>query len=225
MAKWGFDTTAKRYRDLGSGRFLPKRQVVAIRDAVVDAAGQEARSLAERAARGEIAADAFRAGMRVAIRNSHVAQYTFGRGGINAMTPADFGRIGRTLRQQYAYLDRFVIDLRQGTVSEAQAANRAKMYVDSGVKAFEQGHASAWGIATQLPTYPGDTCEGRSNCRCSWDIRETDAGVECTWRLGGNDPCGPCRQNAARYNPYVVPSRWAQPETGPVRLSAIRSVA
>lgn len=223
MADWGYDRTARRYRDLGSGRFLPRRDVVALRDAVVDAAGAEARSLAERAARGEITPDQFRSGMRVVVRNAHVAEYVFGRGGVNAMGPADFGRLGQTLRSQFAYLERFAFDLQVGKPSEAQAAARAQLYVNGGTLSFERGQAAAWGIGNQLPAMPADggtPC--LSNCRCRWDIKETEAAIEATWRLGAGESCDGCKARAARYAPYSMPRYVAQPDTAPVRLAAVR---
>lgn len=222
---WSFDLKAKRYRSGETGRFLPKRQIVALRDAVVDAATADVRSLAERAARGEISPDAFRSGMRTAIRNAHAAEYIFGRGGVNAMTKADFGRLGQTLRGQYAYLDRFADQVGLGIVSEAQAAARAAMYVNGGTLSFERGQASAWGLATALPCYPGDggtPC--LTNCRCSWDIKQTATAIEATWKVNA-EACSGCVTRGQRYAPFVVPAWHAQPDTEPIRLSVVRRVA
>lgn len=226
MAKgWSFDTKARRYRSGETGRFIGKRQVTALRDAVVDAATREARGLAEQAARGEITAEAFRDGMRLAIRNAHAAEFIFGRGGVNSMTPSDFGRLGQTLRQQYAFLDRFASEIEAGTVSEAQASARATMYVNGGTRSFEQGQAAAWGLATALPCYPADggtPC--LTSCRCSWQIKETETAIEATWRVNA-EACPGCVARGERYAPFVVPNWHAQPDTAPVRLSAIRRVA
>lgn len=220
---WSFSPSAKRYRSDSTGRFIAKSVVTEIRDAVVDAAADEARDLAGKVVRGEITAAEFRDGMRVAIRNSHGANYIFGKGGVRSMTPSDWGRMGQSLREQYAYLEDFIRDIQGGIVSEAQAANRAKMYTDGGVKAFEMGQAATWGVAGTIPEYPGENCEGRSNCRCSWIIIETDTDIEATWKLGGEDPCGPCQSNAATYNPWVIPKPYPGSETAPqkVRLFSV----
>ena len=226
MAKpWSFDAHAKRYRSGQTGRFIGKKVVVQLRDDVVSAAAKDARQLAERAARGEVTAEELRAGLRLAVRNAQAAEYIFGRGGVNAMTNADFGRLGSTLRTAYARLEPLILDATTGRASEAQAANRAQMAVDGGVKAFEQGQASTWGVAGQLPLYPGDNCLGMTNCRCSWSISEGDYTIDATWTLGGADPCGPCQQNAARYTPYSIIKPYANPEAGPVRLTMVRRAA
>lgn len=222
---WSFDTTARRYRSGDTGRFLPRRDVVALRDAVVNAAGAEAQAIGQRVVAGDISAEEFRDSMRLLIRNAHGAQAIFGRGGVNAMTPADFGRLGASLRKQYAYLDGFVADVEAGVISEAQAAARAQMYVNGSVKSYELGQAAAWGLQGQLPEYPGDSCLGLSNCRCSWDIRETADAIEATWKLGSEKPCPPCQRNAENWSPLMLPKWTARPDTTPVTFGGLRRVA
>lgn len=219
--RWVYDGAAHRYRDLETGRFLPKSRVVDLRDRVTEAAGAEARALAERYASGTIDAGAFRAGMRDAIKHAHIANYVFGRGGVNAMTQADFGRIGGNLRVQYQFLERFIADVEAGMLSSAQAGARAELYINGSTRSYELGQASSWGLVAALPLYPGDNCDGRANCRCSWSLSETPDTINATWRLGGDDPCGPCQGNAASYNPYVVPKHVAQTDRAPVRLVAV----
>lgn len=224
--KWGYDPKSKRYRNTESGRYLPTKTVTSIRDRVVAKAAQDARSLAQSAASGAITPDALRTGMRDLLRNVHGSGAIFGRGGVNAMTQADWGRLGSVLKNQYGYLDGFVADLGvPGLVSEAQAMARAELYVGAAVKSYEQGRAAAFGVAGSLPLYPGDNCEGFGNCRCHWDIAEDDAEIRATWVLGGADPCAPCQNNAAAYNPYAIPKTQAAAEAAPVRLAVVRRAA
>lgn len=226
MANWGFDTRSNRYRDRDSGRFLGKRAVLDLRDRLVAAADTQMRTLASQAATGAIAPVAFRSGMRDLLRNVHGAEAIFGRGGIHAMTSADWGRLGGTLRTQYAYLDGFVADLANGALSEAQAMARAGMYANGGTLSFEQARASAWGLAGQLPCYPADGgTQCLSNCRCRWDIRQTETTVDAYWRLSAGESCPGCQGRAATYAPFSVPKPYAVPDATPVRLSAMRRVA
>jgi hypothetical protein len=213
--------TANRWRDETSGRFLGNRQVVALRDEAVAAAGRDARSLAERAVRGEVAPDAFRAGMREVSRNAHTANYLLGRGGVNAMQASDFRTLATSLRTEFGHIDRFAWDVEAGTLSEAQAAARAELYAGAGVRSYEQGVASAWGVEAELPGYPADGgTQCLSRCRCSWRLNPTEHGIAATWVLGGADPCDGCRQRAAAWNPVVVMPTAAPTE--PVRLSVVR---
>ncbi len=223
--RWGFSTSAKRYRDLDSGRFLAKKTVIALRDQVVAKGGQEARDLAARAVSGAVTPEVFREEMRIILRNVFTSEMAFGRGGIPSMTSGDFGRLRSTLARAFDRLETLVTDLTAQRVSEAQAANRAQMAVDGGIRAYELGKSSSWGIAGQLPLMPGDNCEGLSRCRCSWSISETDTTIDAYWTLGGSDPCSPCQQNASRWAPWSTPKPYAVPDNQPVRLAAIRRVA
>jgi len=217
---WLFDPIRRAFKAIG-GRLLGRRQLVSVRDTTADAGAAEMRALAGRAARGEISADAFRAGMREAIRNVHGSQYILGRGGLDAMAASDVRTLGGLLRTQYGYLDGFVRDLGAGRLSDAQAEARAAMYAGHGVGSFERGVAAAWGLHGLLPEYPGERCLGLSACRCSWSFRETEQEIECTWRTGGSDPCVVCQGNADRYRPYAVPKTAARPDRTPVRLAAV----
>jgi hypothetical protein len=220
---WSFDTKSKRYRSDSTGRFLARKVVTDLRDTVVDAAAKEARDLAGKIVRGEITAAEFREGMRLAIRNSHTANYLFGRGGVRSMTPSDWGRMGQSLRIAYERLEPLVQSVEAGTLSEAQAMNRATMATDGATRSHEDGKSAAWGIAGKVPEMPGDRCVGMSRCRCSWSYAETESTIECTWVLGGDDPCEPCQSNAATYNPWVIPKPYPGSETEPqpVRLFAV----
>jgi hypothetical protein len=224
MAKlrWGYDQGAKRYRDLKSGRFLTNTTITSLRDRVVAAAAQEARALAKQAASGSITPAAFQSGMRDLLRNIHGSEAIFGRGGVNAMSAADWGRLGTTLRNQYGFLDGFVQALKvPGAVSEAQAMARAELYVGAAIKSYEQGRAAAFGVAGQLPLYPGDNCLGHGNCRCRWEIQEDASEIRAYWRLGGGDACEPCQGNATTYDPFVITKPETIAEARPVRLVAI----
>jgi hypothetical protein len=99
------------------------------------------------------------------------------------------------------------------------------MYVNGGTMSFEQGQASAWGLAHSLPCYPGDggtPC--LSNCRCSWEIKETEAAIEATWQVNA-EACSGCVARGQRYSPLVVPTWHAQPDTAPVRLTLMGRAA
>lgn len=216
---WLWDAARRAFKAIGE-RFLGRRQLVGVRDTALDAAAAQMRDLAARTVRGEATTGAFRAGMRDLIRNAHGSAYLAGRGGLDAMARSDVRTLSALLRSHDGHLDRFVRDLEAGRLTEAQAGARAELYAGAG--SFERGRGAAWGIRGLLPLYPGDNCEGGPRCRCSWSMVETDDAIECTWRLGGSKPCGPCRDNAAAYSPYTIAKSDAAPDTTPVRLSAAK---
>lgn len=77
------------------------------------------------------------------------------------------------------------------------------MYVAAGASSYERGRGGAFRGLT-LPTYPAEGTICRSNCRCRWDITETDAQWECYWQLGGAARnCATCTGRASEYAPYV----------------------
>lgn len=76
--------------------------------------------------------------MQQIIKDEYIRQYMTGIGGRERMTPADWGRIGNMLREQYNYLRPFVDQITRGLLSDAEIANRARMYVNSAREAFQR---------------------------------------------------------------------------------------
>jgi hypothetical protein len=121
------------------------------------------------------------------------------------MTPADWGAVGRLVRDQYAFAHRFAADIAAGQLSEAQIGARSGLYIDSSTQAFERGRSASYGLPA-LPEYPADGSQAcRSNCKCRWDIRETEDSWECRWLLNrAAEHCDSCVANADRWNPLVL---------------------
>lgn len=105
---------------------------------------------------------------------------------------AEFGRVGQTLREQYAFLNKFAADIAAGRVSEAQALARIKMYGNACQQSYWAEYAERstglinWKISPAencpnclsnmagspytketLPNYPGDgSTQCKANCKC-----------------------------------------------------------
>lgn len=219
-----WDAVKARFKDSRVGRYLSRKQMTTIRDTTATQAAKEFRALAEQAAKdvkaGVFDAEAFKTAFHASIRNLNASQYILGRGGLSAMTGEDFTALQAILADQKAFASNFAVDLATGTVSEAQAGARGELYAS--VIGYEQGQASAWGIA--LPEYPGQRCLGGSRCRCEWVIVDSVDGIEATWRTEAN-PCGVCAGNAVEYNPFVIAKANQQIGGSPVRLSLSKRVA
>lgn len=201
---WVWEQNTKRYRNTQTGQFVGNRQMVQLRDRFIDAQKDKMDNLATRLANKEIALRGWESGMRSQIRQTFIDQYVLGKGGRNRMTQADWGRVGRMARTQYEYASQFARDIADGKLSEAAIASRSKLYVESSSQAFERGQSASYG-GFELPAYPGDgqtVC--RSNCKCHWNITETDESWECRWALSGNEHCPDCVENGANWNPLVV---------------------
>lgn len=202
---WTWDQASKRYRSSTTGQFLGPKQMIALRDQFVEAKRDVATTLANDLGAGNSSIQEFEVAFRREVKTVFVDQYVLGKGGRNAMTQADFGAVGRMIRDQYSFAHDFAVAIAAGSLSQAQIANRAASYFSSSTSAFERGRSASYGMPT-LPAYPADGSQQcRSNCRCSWGIVETDDAWECTWVTSPGESCATCLDNAERWAPLVIP--------------------
>lgn len=134
--------------------------------------------------------------------------YTFGRGGIDQMTDADYDRLARLLQGQSKYFDDLAEKVLSGDVRGGTLMRRAMAYGSSVVQAYEQGQQGAaigndaeadW----ELPFYPGD---GESQClwrcRCAWEILEDEYGWTCIYHTMSDEMvCETCQSRENRHGP------------------------
>lgn len=198
---WRYDEKARRYRDPKTGRFVGRAKMLALRDTFVEAAKETVGQLA-----AKVAQPGWIESMREQLKQVYIDQYCLGRGGRNAMTPSDWGRVGNMLKEQYRYLNNFAGDIAAGKLSEAQIAARAKLYMQSSSQAFEKGKTYGMGLPP-LPAWPGD---GQSEClvacRCAWDVQEWPNEYRAFWRLGpAEEHCPTCLERSQNWSPYRIP--------------------
>lgn len=201
---WSWSQSAHRYRNTSTGQFIGQSKMTDLRDEFVEAKREVAQSLASDLAAGKATIQEFEVAFRREIKSSFVDQYVLAKGGRSNMTQADWGAVGRMVRDQYGFAHDFAVDIANGQLSQAQIASRAAAYISSSTQAFERGRSASFGAPT-LPQYPADggtVC--RSNCKCNWSIAETDDSWECTWTVSGGESCPDCNANAGRWNPLVV---------------------
>ncbi len=153
-------------------------------------------------ARGDLTVQRWELELRDVVKQVHGTMYVFGRGGRNAMTPSDWGKVGREVRDQYGFLHQFSAEVAGGNLSPAQVAARSRLYVHAGVTAHGRGVMGAFG-GLSLPAQPGEGTACMSRCRCHWDIQESETAWEATWVLdGGAQHCAGCLGRADEYAPY-----------------------
>jgi hypothetical protein len=136
---------------------------------------------------------------REVIKGTFVDLYALSKGGRGHMTQSDFGRLGAMVKAQYTELQKFEAAIRDGKMSQAQIAYRAKLYVNAAKQAFaEGGRAGAkdagedeerrvlsaaehcpdcvayanlgWQPIGTLPRIGESVC--RVNCKCSFQFRK-----------------------------------------------------
>ena len=199
---WSYDKTSRRYRNTETGRYLSNKQMLGLRDTFSAKQAEKVKDLAGKVSNG-LTVGEWERSMRATIRNNTVDQYVLGRGGRNAMTPADWGRVGQLVRGQYKYAAQFAQDIADAKLSAAQIAARSQLYMAASTNAYERGGAASF-KGLRLPTYPADgSQECKANCKCSWDIADKADRYEATWTLGVADHCSTCISNAGQYAPFV----------------------
>lgn len=136
--------------------------------------------------------------MKAAVKDVHISAYIAGMNGAwSDMTAADWGRVGRTIRDQYAYLENWARELDSSAPSLAQMDARAALYGAAATKSFNDGRATRAGFdPAQLPAMPGDgTTQCRTNCRCYWRIvtlSKSRGDYNVSWRMRVAEHCTTC---------------------------------
>jgi len=175
-----------------------------IRDRFVNQDLRGVNNLATSVASGEIRTSAWVQGMRQEIKESYISQYLLAKGGVQNMTPEDWGRLGGLLKNQYQYLNGFAQELNAGQMSEAQIRQRAELYIKSSRQAYERGRVASLQMPA-LPAYPGDgSTQCVTNCQCHWEITETSDEWRAYWTLGAAEHCPDCVQRSKDWAPYTM---------------------
>lgn len=92
--------------------------------------------LASAAAEGLVAPADFQMVFSQELKRQYVQLSILGNGGIEQMTPGDWGRIGGYLKRQYGYVSNFGAQIAAGEVTPAQATNRARMYMGNARRVY-----------------------------------------------------------------------------------------
>lgn len=121
-----------RFRDTATGRFISEQTVMDImQDRIDDGFDRMESFLAEIVdADSEAALADWQQAMAIELRNMHYQMTLMGAGGISNVTPADYGRLGYTLREEYGYLQNFANDIAAGNLSEGQIRARMELYAN-----------------------------------------------------------------------------------------------
>ncbi len=202
---WEWNTKLRRYRNTDTGRLISGKTVVELRDRFVEARAATITGLADDLANDYLGLDEWLQEMRVEVKALTVGEYTFGRGGKNALTEADYARITELVAAQYQYLDRFATQIGLGMLSGDQIRARSALYARAGIAAHGNGSARAWGF--ELEQYPGDgQTECLMNCKCHLEIKETKTSWEVRWIIDARaEHCDDCKRLAREWSPLVIP--------------------
>lgn len=201
MPDWTYSTKDKSYID-ENGERLSEASLNGVRDAYLDGVDPLLNDYAENLASGSWTVAQFEREVRTRLKHAYISEYVLGRGGVNSMEPADWGRVGNMLRRQYGYLREFLDDITAGDETANNALRRTKNFLGSARQGFSRGRGTAYGF--ELPVHPGDgntPCHG--SCRCSWELVEDETEIRAYWQTSSEKPCDGCQSRANSYSPFV----------------------
>jgi len=207
MPRWAYDDRIHNYRDLDSGRILSRRKALVWTSDFLEETGEDAVTVANLLIDGALNVGDWHQRMRDLIKSTYISEYMAGRGGLNQMTPRDWGILGYDIRDQYQYLDNFAQQIANGELTPGEIRRRASMYISGAHQMYERGKTEARGMP-RLPAYPADgNQECLTNDRCTWKIVRTPSGWDASWLLDPNaEHCSDCPANARIWNPLKVPA-------------------
>ena len=130
-----------RYRD-ERGRFVASSTVRRELDRYLDAA-DPAKALAEALRGRQVSLADWEVAMRRHVKNTHLNAIALERGGWANMTPADYGRAGQIIREQYGYLKGFAADIASGKQRlDGTLGARARLYSQAGRNSYYRSKAA-----------------------------------------------------------------------------------
>lgn len=126
-----FSDRTGRYRG-PDGRFIRQREIRAGVDRMINDSGVRIKALAESLRARAINVGEWEARMRAEISALHVAAATAAKGGRDQMSQADYGRVGRLVRDQFDFLRARVDAIVSGKQSmDATLSARAMLYAEA----------------------------------------------------------------------------------------------
>lgn len=135
---WRWSERARRYRS-PNGRFLSARDVRTAIDTALQSAQTRVTALSEQLRQRAITLGEWEARMRGELKAIHVYSGLLAKGGRSQLSPAETGRIGATLKEQYSLLRSFADQIQSGVQPlDGRYVRRAQMYAQSGRVTLEQ---------------------------------------------------------------------------------------
>lgn len=198
-AGYVWEKVTARYRDKATGRFISEQVLVNLAESFTGFTQDNLTSLTDKMISGKMSLADWQRQFAQELKDAYIVNAQIGRGGKNAMTQADYGRIGQRLRGEYKYLNDFAKEIANGDLSAAQIQARVDQYAAGTRKAYYDGRTAAakdggfteerrilnpaehcedcldyagkgWQPIGTLPE-PGEGSQCRNNCKCEKEYR------------------------------------------------------
>lgn len=111
---YSYDSKSQRYRNLETGRFIPKTQVDALIRKRINQIESDVLTVGNLLQSDRISLETWQRTTALTIRELHLQTYMLARGGKAQMTSEDYLTVARELKKQYRYLRTFAEDVNNG---------------------------------------------------------------------------------------------------------------
>lgn len=170
-------------------------------------------ALAESLRSGRITLGMYEEDMRTRLRQYLGGMAIIGKGGVDNMTPSDWGKVGAELKKQYKWLHGFVKDIysNRETVTVEAIKARARLYGEAGPKMAIMIQAGDLADPKEyLPWLPRDgSTECLNRCLCRWILTTIPSGdvnsVTAVWTLSPAEHCDTCLERDGYIASFTVP--------------------
>lgn len=197
MAEYSYDRKSNRYRNLQTGRYIPKTQVDGLIRKRIGQIETDLQTVGNLLEGDRISLETWQRTTAYTIRELHLQSYMRARGGKAQMTPEDYLVVARELKKQYGYLRTFAEDINRGYSIDSKGRqvpmtvgrfhSRLSLYAKSGRAAAllaEQQHHKASGKVA-MSRHLGATDKHCASC-----LQYSSAGVQPIGTLPM--PCQQC---------------------------------
>jgi hypothetical protein len=141
--EYQYEPKLRRYRSKKTGRFLRKEAIASLTQGHVENVKSDLTKVSQLLIDGKINLKTWQTTTAETLKILHVQEYLLGVGGQGAIEKEDYLEIARELKNQYAYLRNFAVDLTMGKMTPKEALNRTGMYAESGKVSFFRGERTA----------------------------------------------------------------------------------
>lgn len=159
-----WEAASARYRDNQTGRFVAEKT---IREGVEkyneNFVRPNVKNITQNFLDDKTKIDAWQRSIAKEIKDAYIVNVQIGRGGKNATTYSDYGRMGGRLQFEYRKLNDFAEAIKRGELSDEQILYRAQMYADGVRTAYYDGLTAAHAVAgfaeSRRVLTPAEHCE------------------------------------------------------------------
>lgn len=186
-----WDRQSGRFRG-ANGAFVAEAKVRADLDAALANAERDMRALAEQLRTRQISLPKWELEMRSLMKDVHLGAAYVAKGGRDQMSKADFGRVGRTLRDQYNFLAKFRVDILKGYALDGHFLQRVGLYAQAGRGATFEGirrdeEALRGRTERRNVLHAAESCLGPGSCveqtSFGWMATDDERAIEIGSRL------------------------------------------